>query len=211
MNIRCFILPVVFSLLIGGNLFFVGSCKTALSNQVFVTTPEQEKPKTAAPVSDDVRKWIAPTYLGLKLGVSTEKDARELFGDPDSTYQNQDEDEVFLEDKESETVLEYTKSTKVNGGIVIIVGKTTQVIKGISIYPNDLTMQDAVSKFGNDFFQKDTYRPHCVDEKQKQGVFDDKQTYPFLLVYPNSGMLLDIRKFDSGVKVSRIDYLMKCR
>lgn len=65
-----------------------------------------------------------------------------------------------------------------NGGVNIVIGKITRIIKAISIYPNDLTMHDAVSKFGNDFFQKDTYRPHCIDEKQKQGVFEDKTTYP---------------------------------
>ena len=157
-----------------------------------------------------IRQWIAPTYLGLKLGESTGDDVRRLFGKPIDEYPNRDEDKVFDKDAENEIVLDYKKPDGANGSVVAILGKKTRIVKAISIYPADkITMQEAISKFGPGFFQKG-YLPICIKEDEKPGILDESMSIPFILVYPNLGLSVDIRKHDDDFTVGRIDYLMKC-
>lgn len=201
------ILFLMMTTLFGGftsSLLLQKSCSSASPRNT--NTTGQKTPNTS-----DLRQWIAPPYLGLKLGQSTEDDVRRLFGKPIDESPNRDEDKVFNKDAENEIVLDYENPNGANGSVVVILGKKTKIVKAISIYPKDkITMQEAISKFGSGFFQVESWSSICIGKEQKPGILDESMSVPFALVYPNLGLAVDIRKNSNEFTVGRIDYMMKC-
>lgn len=191
------------------NVLFQRSCSSTTFRNINTTGQTAGAEKTSN--ASDIRQWIAPTYLGLKLGESTGDDVRRLFGKPIDEYTARNEDKVFDKDVESEIVLDYKNPNGSNGNVVVTVGKKTRLVKAISIYPNDkITMEEAISKFGQGFFQIESWESICLGKEQKPGILDKSMAIPFVLVYPNLGLLVDIRKHSDDFTVGRIDYLMKC-
>jgi hypothetical protein len=212
MNILSFILLVLLSTVVSSNVLLENSCKNQpRESSNIIQATNQELSTVVSPQSKDIRQWISPTYLGLELGLSTEADVKRLFGKPIDEYRNQDEDKVFENDSEDEIVLDYKNSNGANDHVVVILGAQTKIVKAISIYPSEkISMQEAIAKYGSDFFQINSGGAKCLQEQHRQGFIDNKMEYPYILVYPNLGIFLDIRNYNNEITVGRIDYLMKC-
>lgn len=219
MNKLRLILPLLFYLFVSSNVLLVNSCRAQQqANKITATKTNQENSNQVSSssantsFSKDIRKWIPPTFSGIKLGVSTEEDVKKLFGKPSSEYQNSAEDKVFDNDREEEIVLDYLENNQANGRVIIIFGKKTKIVKAVSLYPGEITtMKQAISEYGSNFFQIESWESICIEEKMKEGVIDKSAKIPFGLVYPSRGMLVDIRTYNNEFIVGRIDYLVKCQ
>lgn len=188
-------------------MFFETSCLMQTREKTVEATENNPLPKTVS-AETDIKKWIAPTIFGLKIGTSAESDVKKLFGNPDADYTNRDR--VFENDKEDETVLEYNKLSEASGKVSIIVGKRTKIVKAVSVYPNDMSADKFISEYGDSFFQMDSGKSICINETQKPGKIDENIDFPYVLVYPNLGISADVRKHLDEIIVGRIDYLVKC-
>lgn len=196
-----------------GNVFLYQSCGKASVNS------DNTKQSTEAPVvsptpqppSIDIRKWITPTFLGLKVGESNEEDVQRLFGKPDDEYPNRDDDKVYEKNAEDEVVQDYRNLKEANGHVVVILGKKSRIVKVISLYPSDqISLDEAISKYGQGFFQIESWESICIKEGRRSGTVDRNSSIPIVLIYPNLGLLVDIRKNGELFYVGRLDYLMKC-
>lgn len=213
MKILVLIIAFVSTSLLTGNAILFQSCRSASvdSGNIKPAAETTVASSTRPPSSDDIRRWIAPTFLGLKVGESNEKDVQRLFGKPDAEYPSDDEDKVFETQAEDEVVQDYRNLKHAGGHVVIILGKKTRLVKGITLYPsNNLSLDEALTKYGKDFFQIQYPESICIREEAKSGIVDKNLNPPLVLIYPNLGLLVDIRKDQETFYVSRFDYFMDC-
>lgn len=181
------------------------------SSEVSRIDPSEVVVVPSAMPTVDIHKWISPTFLGIKVGESTEKDVHKLFGKADDEYPNLDDDKVFEKDAEDEVVQDYRTLKEANGHLVLIVGKKSRVVKAVSLYPNDeISLDQAISKYGEGFFQIESWESYCVKDGSQSGSVNRNMTYPYVLVYPSLGLAIDIRNYGKEIYVGRFDYMMKC-
>ncbi len=155
-------------------------------------------------------QWTAPSVLGLNVGSSVEADAKQLFGDASDKSKNRRADKVFGRDSEEELVLDFKNVKQANGHLSLILGVDSRIIKAVSIYPdNKMTVEDAITRFGRDFYQAG-YSSLCISNDATLGRIDQAIPYPYALVFPNLGLVVDVRFEDNQTRVGRLDYLMKC-
>ncbi len=151
-------------------------------------------------------KWIPATYRNLKLGKSTYKDVKKLFGKP--IWEGRNQDNTFESDPEFEILLQYSYQGTGKESADIVIGKKTKIIKAISYLPYpEMTRQEAISKFGSDYFEIESWESFCIKDNRKRGSSQKKLNYPIALVYPEKGMYVSIRKDNT---VMHIGYLYKC-
>ncbi len=155
----------------------------------------------------DKTKWIAPVYLGLKLGTSTKTEVKSLLGE--ASYEGIPEENTFLDEREGEIEMEYKNPLSVDGVILITVGMKSLKVKAISYYPNNpKSREEIIAKFGSHFFEVASYESMCIKTNHQMGSnFKKLNDYPISLVYPNQGMYVSIQ--DQNL-VSHIGYSFKC-
>jgi hypothetical protein len=161
----------------------------------------------------DARRWIAPTVFGLTLGSSTESDVKRVFGARPS-FQDAAEEKLFTSDDEDEIEIEYMRVVSEEyggiGNISFTVGKTSKIVKAISFFlDSTLTEQEAVRKYGGDFFEIESSDPLCISNRAdlKPGERPEKLNYPIFLVYPNKGRFIFINMENKALYFS---FLYKC-
>jgi hypothetical protein len=151
-------------------------------------------------------KWIPANYRGLKLGQSTYQDVKKIFGEPN--WEGQNEENTFDEDSETEILLQYNNQGAGKEAADIVIGEKTRIVKAISVVPYpEMTRQEAIEKFGIDYFEISSGESICLNGNQKRGASERKLNYPVLLVYPEKGMYVSI---NSQNKVMHTGYLYKC-
>lgn len=106
--------------------------------------------------------WIAGTYKGLKLGKSTEKDVKRIFGSP--KYITNPEDEY---DNPVESKLDYIYKNEPQ----IIIDKKTGIVT--EIWGGDFsTFDEAIEKYRKDFYEIEFTEKGCnfktYDETQNK-------------------------------------------
>ena len=146
--------------------------------------------KTAKPV------WIAGNYKGLRLGKSTVKDVKRLFGTP--KYIINPEDEI---DNPIESRLDYIYENEAQ----IIIDKKSGIV--IEVWGGDFsTFDEATEKYGNDFYEVEfPEKGGCVFKKYLE---KQNRQYPLSIAYPQFGFyfLLNAEK-----EVLAVYYVDKCR
>jgi hypothetical protein len=186
----------------------VGSCNKVISQNGARPTPTINA-RAQSPA--DLRRWISPEVFGLKLGDSTLTDVKKQFGKP--IFEGPNQEKVYTEDAEDEILVQYrnVKEADVQLGSMLldfIVGKKTKVVKAVAIYTGTLLRrEDILSKYGNDYFEIESWESFCIDKNRMPGPSVKKLNYPVVLVYPNKGMYVLLHEQNY---VIHIGYAMKC-
>jgi hypothetical protein len=151
-------------------------------------------------------RWIPATYRGLKLGKSTYNDVKKLFGKP--RWEGGNEETTFESDSDFEVLLQYSYQGIGKESADLVIGKKSRIVKAISYLPNpELSRQEAVSKFGSDYFEISAGESTCIKGNPKRGSSKKKLNYPRMLVFPEKGMYVLI---GDDSKVLHVGYLYKC-
>lgn len=138
--------------------------------------------------------WIAGKYIGLRLGKSTVKDVRRLFGKP--KYIIHPEDEY---DNPVESRLDYIYENQPQ----IIIDKKTGTV--IEIWGGDFsTFNEAVEKYGNGFYEVEFTKKGCVFKEYKE---KPNRQYPLSIAYPQHGFYFHL---DAGKQVLATYHVNKC-
>jgi hypothetical protein len=155
----------------------------------------------------DIFVWLPPTYLGLTLGISTRTEVKNRFGE--ANWEGTPEEKAFLDENEGETEIEYKNISSIEGVVVITLGKKSQIVKAITIYPNNpKSREEIVAEYGSDFFEVASYESMCIKPNRQIGAnFKPLSDYPIALVYPNKGMYISIPEQNL---ISHIGYSFKC-
>ena len=162
------------------------------------------------PSTHDIRKWISPEVLGLKLGKSTVRDIKRRFGKP--IWEGSNQEKVFTDEAEDEILVQYRNVAGIDAqfgrvNIDFIIGKKTKLVKWVTLYTEvQLKKEDILSRFGNDYFEIDSGST-CIKESQKSGPSEKKMQSPFALVYPSKGIFISIR---DDIYVASVQFAMRC-
>lgn len=200
---------LIFFLVMGlfaNNLFvFETACKVKTSQKVVAEKQNLDKLETPTPAPSPAQvQWKPSEYFGIIPGQSTYKDVKKILGkprsegpDPESEMEND-----AGQDTEFNTLLQYSN------GVEVIIGSDTKIVKTIGTSYSEMNKQDAIVKFGTEYFEVEGSHSACVTEEQKRGSSEKKEMdYPILLVYPEKGMTISIAKDNS---VIGIWFLYKC-
>lgn len=184
---------------------FENACGKKHSSSV-VTNKQIPEKMEATRISQIKVKWMPATYRELHLGQSTYKDVKKLFGKP--RWEGGNEEKTFEGDPEFEILLQYPNQGIGKEAVEIVIGEKTKIVKAISYLPYpEMTRQEAISKFGSDYFEIDSAESLCIKDNLKRGSSDKKLDYPISLVYPEKGMYVLI---GDDNKVMHIGFLYKC-
>lgn len=185
------------------------SVKDEKSVEIYVNKPVVTPTATPDP---NIRSWTPSKYLGIKVGESTEKDVVKLFGKP--FWKGKPEDKIFPNDPGNEIELMFRNVSDMYGNkgtISFTIGeirRKTKVVKEIAFdFDNPLTIEEAISQFGLDFFQIELAGSPCIEEGQPFGLINKKMRYPISFVYPNKGLTVFLNPEN---KVTYYYFTYKC-
>jgi hypothetical protein len=104
-------------------------------------------PQSASEKNDKNRGWHAATYRGLTIGKSTHADMLRVLGSPLSSGPSADQDEP-----QSIIWNDYGMITgELSGRLAVEVDSRNNQIVAISISPDNMSKEDAIRYFGNDY------------------------------------------------------------
>lgn len=150
-------------------------------------------------------KWTPTEYVGLLAGKSTYEDVKKLFGKP--RWEGSNDEKAFESDSELEILLQYSGNAKGKESIEVVTGEETKIVKAFSVRPYPgITKQEAITKFGPDYFEIGSGESMCITGNKK-GPSEKKLEFPMMLVYPNKGMYVLI---DEDNKVNHFGFTYKC-
>lgn len=160
-------------------------------------------------------EWVPATINGIVLGRSKYDDIIKLWGEPyhEAEFAGDSvEPEEGGPTLESLTELHYRNieidGERVNAGVLI--GNETRLVKVISYNIEEFTKDAAIRKFGLDYYLVITRESTCIEKSQKRNQ-DRKlewSDYPVNLVYPQKGMIIQVRKDNT---VMMVNYADKCK
>lgn len=150
-------------------------------------------------------KWTPIEYGGLLAGKSTYEDVKKLFGKP--RWEGWNDEKAFESDTELEKLLQYSGDAKGKESIEVVTGEETKIVKAFSVRPYpSITKQEAITKFGPDYFEIGSGEPMCITGNKK-GPSEKKLEFPMMLVYPSKGLYVLI---DEDNKVNHFGFTYKC-
>jgi hypothetical protein len=193
------------------SLTFSFSFQEACSKMASKNKPVNESQVNSIPSTQDIRTWISPEVLGLKLGRSTLADVKKKFGKP--IWEGSNQEKVFTDESDDEILVQYRNVAGIDAqfgrvNIDFIIGKKTKVVKWVTLYTEaQLNKKDILSRFGNDYFEIESWGSTCIEKSRKPGSSGKKMNSPFALVYPNKGMYISIR--DDNY-VDSVQFAMRC-
>lgn len=202
--------PVSFAFVILFTLVFLldGCALEPVANSFETPFPAVDVPPLITPMSDN-KTWVSAEFRGIRIGRDTDARLKKLLGEPNSV--GTPEDKIYENDSEEEIWERYTKTSFTEGSVESILGKKTRIIKAVSVYPvAQISLEEIINKFGPNFFQINSWEPICIGPDKKMGELNKKMAYPYCIVYPEKGVLIDIREYEGVEQVGRIDYLSKC-
>jgi hypothetical protein len=151
-------------------------------------------------------RWKRGTYQGLTPGQSSRQDVEKVFGEP--SWRGEPEAEPG-ERPTHDVMYEYTNVGGMKGRTSVIFDARSGVVKVIYLYPQGLTMEQAVAQYGSDYVRRGSGLGPCptaddVRESRRQRSPDE---YPIFLVYPQSGLYVTVQ---SDKTVLEVGYLADC-
>lgn len=145
------------------------------------------------------KSWRPANYKGLILGQSMQSDVLRIFGKP----KRQD----FI-DKESETYPEvwyvYDDGGEFPGELIVGIEKKTDRVTSITLYPENLTKESAIERFGKDYeLRRYDFCPG-FEETETAPLYQSDQGNALFVEYASLGIAISIGY--RGV-VNEINYL----
>jgi hypothetical protein len=158
-------------------------------------------------------EWIPATINGIVLGKSKYEDIVKLWGDPNYKAEfAADPYEPKSGEILPETQLELGyRNIKIDGflhNVGVLVGNETRLVKTISLNIDEMTKDEAVQKYGSDYYLIFSSDSTCIDKSQKRKKKVSEQDYPIKLVYPQKGMSILVKNDNT---VMMVNYTDKCK
>lgn len=159
--------------------------------------------------------WAPATVNGIVLGKSTYDDIIRLWGKP---YHEAEFAGDPVEPEEGVVVPElltelYYRNIEIDGEKVnagVLIGNETRFVKVIAYNIEEFIKDEAIQKFGSDYYLITTQESTCIERSQERK--QNKQLswidYPIKLVYPQKGMFISIRNDNTLIMVNYTD---KCK
>ena len=155
-------------------------------------------------------RWNPLGYQGLIPGKSTKADVKRKFGKPLWAGPFEEEGSKYKPDaNKSEELYEYQDVAGFKGRITIVFDARYGRTRKIWLYPQHLSLQQVMEKYGNSYVERASKLGPCPGKKEVAKFKPpQKKEFPRFLVYPHLGMYLSVGE-DSLVK--EIGYLSFCQ
>lgn len=166
-------------------------------------TPQAE---SHVEIEGSQKEWVQPTFQGLLIGKSNEKQVRKLFGTP--IWNGPPEDEVFENDSEGEILMEYKNVLGADGQVSVTIGVQSRTVLALAFYPKSAVLNDIKKEYGSDYIELDSYSAMCQDNKPVL-VSSRKQPneYPYVILYAKKGIYVLVNE---DFSVNHIGFLSRC-
>jgi hypothetical protein len=164
---------------------------------------KQAKIQTAANSVQSDREWRAGTYLGLTAGKSNRTDVLRVLGEPKrlDTPSNQ-----TPEEPNPEVWYVYDRGGEFAGDLTVVIDKRTDVVLRIDLNPDNLSKEDAVKHFGQDYILTRYDFDDCLGDEESAPVYESANGSLLEVEYRHRGIAVSIN--DEG-KVNTISYVSK--
>jgi hypothetical protein len=172
-------------------------------------TPNQaQKDHVDSPPKDQI-VWIPSTIKNITLGKSKYRDLIKYWGKPlfeQEFAEDGEESEILSSEPKTELAYRNIEIDGLKPNIGVVIGDKTRTVIILSLFFDDMTKEEAVRKYGSDYYLVSSGGNKCVADSQKKGD-EIKLVYPITLVYPKKGMFILIRKDNT---VMSVNYTDKC-
>jgi hypothetical protein len=164
--------------------------------------PYEDMPSSSQNQRQSDREWKAATFRGLKIDHSTIDDALRIFGQPEWSGPQADQDPT---DPNPALYYSFSKGGEFPGELAIIVDKKSKKIIEILNIPQNLSKEKAIRHFGSGFTV--AKYEFCPDIDSTVGpVYPDPNGQLIQIEYKKRGIILYLRDDES---VSEIAYLAR--
>ena len=187
----------IFCVLLSYSLSVVG-CHSLGSQKT-----KHEVQQTAAQSEQRSREWRAATYRGLAIGKSTRDDMLHVFGQPQWSRPPGDQ---IKGDPNPEVWNEYESRGEFPGKLLVVLDEHSGVILAIDLYPENLTKEDAIKYFGDDYITTRYDFDMCLGNDESGPVYESPNGSILYIEYRERGIALGI---DYQGKVDQIQYVSK--
>ena len=175
-----------------------------LSMQLFqpsgtiMQTPYRGNVKSIGSNEKNSREWNVAIYRGLTMGGSTEGDMIRLLGQPELW-------ELFDEDEpQPESWFHYESGGDFPGELVINIDRRKKVILRMILHPKDLSVKEAVKRFGGDYVITRYEFCEGFEERDSAPLYEHPTGQFRYIEYRKRGMAL---AYDNNDKVNFIVYV----
>lgn len=175
----------------------LASCAAPLSQQHHEA--QQPPAKKERPKSE----WHAATYRGLTIGKSTRADMLRVFGKPQWSGPPGDQMEG---DPDPEVWYDYEGVAEFTGKLTVIVDERSNVILGIDLYPENLSKEEAIKHFGDDYVITRYDFDICLGNEESAPLYESPNGEIKIIEYRERGIAIGFNYQD---KVEHIQYVSK--
>jgi hypothetical protein len=187
-------------------VLFVLTVQLVNSLQCSSPSRHQQKQGEIQSVGNSVRRdreWRAGTYLGLTAGKSTRIDVLRVLGEPKriDTPADQTRDEP-----NPEVWYVYDRGGEFAGDLTIVIDKRRDVVLRIDMNPDNLSKEDAVKHFGQDYIVTRYDFDDCLGNEESAPVYESANGSLREVEYRHRGIAISV---DDNGKVNTISYVSK--
>ncbi len=157
--------------------------------------------KVVTQPSQDKAEWRAATYKGLTIGISTSADMLRVLGKPhwSGSPQGQTED-----NPNPEVWNDYKIGGKLSGKLTVVVDKSSGTINSIDLYPENLSKEEAIKHFGENYIITRYAFDECLGDEESSPVYESPDGPLISIEYRERGIALSV---DEQSTVTRISYV----
>jgi hypothetical protein len=193
-----------------GNTMNMNAMLLILFSQLFVVThcesPRSSKHTDGTRQSKEVarsREWRPATYRGLTVGKSTVADMLVILGKPQWSGPPGDQRE---DDPDPEVWNEYQAGGDFPGKLTVVIDKRSRIIQRIDLYPEDISKEQAIKYFGDDFITTRYDFDECLSNGESAPLYESPDGEFVSIEYRDRGIAIAVN--EQG-KINHISYVDK--
>ncbi|GAC1445936.1 MAG: hypothetical protein NVSMB56_00720 [Pyrinomonadaceae bacterium] len=153
--------------------------------------------KNSATTNHIEQSWQAAKYRNQRIGSSTQKDMLHLLGKPQWTGSPAGQ---AKNDPNPEVWNEYVKEVEFSGKLTVAIDKKSNIILNIFLEPKNLSKEDAIKYFGNDYVLKRYDFDPRNSEEESAPLCESPDGNLQYIEYPSKGIALSLN-YKDGVQV----------
>jgi hypothetical protein len=150
-------------------------------------------------------KWQRAIFEGLKIGVSSRSDALKTLGKPNSSTISDYNDKPEGSDREDFELMDKYENFGFYGELTIIYSKKNETIIEIVSYPNNVTVEEAIKHFGENYKRTQYNFMECPGDVGSSRIYESKNGEFKYIEYRSKGIAIKID--DSEKEVENISFV----